>query len=61
MTTKVTVEPAGHRIEVVQLDTGTQASAPTILAPASPAVTFYVWEGHSLEIRELPSEQANGD
>ncbi|MEJ0017559.1 MAG: hypothetical protein WDN25_13530 [Acetobacteraceae bacterium] len=58
MTTKVTVDPAGHRIEVKltegQLDDGTTTTER--LEPGSPAREFWLYGSRVLTLREVPAE-----
>lgn len=56
MTTRITVEPAGHTIEVVTLDSSnTGPSVATILSPGSAPYETYIHAARTLVIRELPT------
>lgn len=61
MTTKVTVEPAGHRVEVITIDilmNGETAETRTTLNPGEPPHVTHIHSSRSVAVSELPDEAA---
>ena len=61
MTSKVTVEPAQHRIEVELMDRTTTTLQTEVLEPGSPPREFWIYQGRSISIREAESTAAAAD
>jgi len=59
MTTRVTVEPAGHRIEVSRMTTVGRLCS-TVLEASAPAQDFYVWGDQYLVIQEISASDTQG-
>jgi hypothetical protein len=58
MTTKVTIDPAGHTVEVTTINgppDGDTKVATETLEPGSPPRDFWIHRTRSLEIREVPA------
>lgn len=52
MTTSVTIEPAGHTVEVTEtFDTG--AVYVTTLNPGDPKMVAHIWDGKTIAVREV--------
>jgi hypothetical protein len=56
MTTKVTVEPAGHTIEVATYETANVTKE--VLQPGTPPRDFWIYSGKSLTIKEIEPASA---
>lgn len=52
MTTSVTIEPAGHAVEIIEiLDSGVVYSI--MLKPGDPKTVFHIWDGKYITVREV--------